>query len=322
MTATILERLNKATSLGASRRDGAQAFGSYALVLRLGLGAVFVIGGLSKLNLLLNPAREDFIVSLYMGPKGYINTFFAEYLFTGPLGDVLTPWRFLTLLSTFELVSGLALLAGLLVRPLAFVYAFLLWTFVIALPVVTTPEVAVDVKTYQAPAMLVQIRDIGLSGMMFVLFNLGCGIRSLDARRPGAVGPVQPGVNWDHLGLLLRLSVAAPLIVGGLFAGMSNILSFATASWLLAGTGILMAAGVRVREMGLVVAGIMLWYMASKISLDQSVLANLNAFKREFAFLAGGLVLAHAGGGRLYTAASAWRRITGRRSAPEPATAD
>ncbi|MEO1545029.1 MAG: hypothetical protein AAFR75_13585, partial [Pseudomonadota bacterium] len=47
-----------------------------ALFLRLGLGAVFTIGGWSKLSQLIDPARSDAIVALYTGPKGYINTFF------------------------------------------------------------------------------------------------------------------------------------------------------------------------------------------------------------------------------------------------------
>lgn len=286
----------------------------WTAALRLGLGAVFVIGGLSKLNLLLDPAREGAILALYMGPHGYINAFFAEYLFAGPLGDVLTPWRFLTALSTWELLSGLALWAGFLVRPIAFAYGFLLWTFVIALPVVTTPGIAVTEETYQAPAILVQIRDIGLAGMMWVLFNLGAGIRSVDAR----FGAPVRSVNWDHLGLLLRLSVAAPLIVGGLFAGMNSIQSFATAPWLLTGLGIFLAAGIRVRELGLVVAGVMIWYALSKISLDQSPLANLNGFKREIAFFFAGLVLAHAGGGSLFTAGSLLRRLVGQDSIGRP----
>ena len=128
-----------------------------ALLLRIGLGSVFVIGGWSKLSQLLDPARSEAIVALYTGPKDYINTFFLEYLF-GP-NSWLSPWGFLTTLSTFEFISGVALLVGFLVRPLALLYGFLLWTFVFSLPVVLTPGVAVAEKTYLAPALLVQIRQ-------------------------------------------------------------------------------------------------------------------------------------------------------------------
>ena len=89
----------------------AQAF--LALILRVGLGAVFVIGGLAKLSRLLSPAAADGIVAEYMGPLGYINATFQEWLFTGPLGQILTPWTFLTALSAFELLAGLMLIGGL-----------------------------------------------------------------------------------------------------------------------------------------------------------------------------------------------------------------
>ena len=169
-----------------------------ALLLRIGLGSVFVIGGWSKLSQLLDPARSEAIVALYTGPQGYINTFFLEYLF-GP-SSWLSPWGFLTTLSTFEFISGVALLAGFLVRPLALLYGFLLWTFVFSLPVVLTPGVAVAEKTYLAPALLVQIRDITLSGLMFILFNLGSGAYSLDDRLMGSAAK-QSKANWEHLGL-------------------------------------------------------------------------------------------------------------------------
>ena len=182
-----------------------------ALWLRVGLGLVFVIGGWSKLSQLLDPVREDAIVTTYMSAHGYINNFFAQYLFTGTFGNWLTPWVFLTSLSAFELASGLALVAGLMVRPLALLWGLLLWTFVMALPVITAPGVGLSVDTYIAPAMLVQIRDISLSGMMFALFNLGSGAGSMDGKLYGTSAKVS-NVQWDCLGLLVRLSVALPLI--------------------------------------------------------------------------------------------------------------
>ena len=61
----------------------------------------------------------------------------------------------------------------------------------------------------------------------------------------------------------------------------------------------------------------MLVFMAGKVGFDASVLANLNSFKRELAFLAAGGVLAYAGGGRLFAVRlpipSDWQRMLNRR---------
>lgn len=270
-----------------------------ALWLRLGLGTVFVIGGCSKLSQLLDVNRADAIVRQYMGPAGYINTFFTEYLFTGPLAYVLTPWGFLTALSSFELVSGLFLLAGFLVRPLALIYAFLLWTFVFSLPVVTTPGVDPQVATYTAPALFVQARDIALSGLMFVLYNVGSGRFSVDKmlKRDKQTGDM---VGFDALALLSRLSLATPLLVGGFFAGMSNIQSFALPGLLLIIMGIGVLSGVRLRWFAGAAVVAMLWYMMTKLSIDKSLIANLNGFKREFALAAGYGLLAWYGAGNRY----------------------
>lgn len=295
--------------------------GLTALALRVGLGSVFVIGGWSKLSQLLDPARESAMVGSYMGPHGYVNDFFVRFLFGGPLGDWLAPWAFLTTLSTFELLSGLALVAGLLVRPLALLYGFLLWTFVMALPVVTAPGVEVGVKTFTAPAILVQVRDIALSGMMFVLFNLGAGAYSQDARLLGPAAS-QPKVGWDNLGLLLRLSIATPLLVGGIFGAAGDIPTFATPRVILALLGLLLVLGVGVRAVGAAVAAVMLWVIWTKIGLDKSLIANLNGFKRELAFLSAGGVLVYAGGGPKYTLLAAVDRTRGlmgaHREAPAP----
>ena len=273
----------------------------WALFLRLGLGTLFVIGGSNKLSQLLDPSRETAIVTAYTSPHGYINQFFDDYLFSGRFGDWLDPWTFLTALSTFELAAGVALIAGILVRPLALVFAFMMWSFVFALPVVTAPGVTVTVDTFTAPAMLVQIRDIALSGMMFVLFNLGSGAFSIQHRVLGP-GNDQRVVDWNSLGLLLRLSIAAPLLVGGAFAGLSGIQTFGAPGWVLFLVGILLASGTAVRVMGAVVAGLMVFYVGQKLNLDNSAIANLNGFKREVPFLAAGVVLFFAGGGSKFVA--------------------
>lgn len=276
-----------------------------ATILRFGLGLVFIIGGYNKLSQLLDPDRTAAIVTSYTGGKGYINDFFMNYLFAE--NSWLSPWGFLTALSGFELASGIALVIGLMVRPLALIYAFLLWTFVFSLPVVTTPGVETTVSTYTSPAMFVQIRDIALSGFMFTLLFLGSGRFSIDSKLL-TNGVNSDYVDWDKLGLLMRLSLAAPLIIGGLFGSFANIATYATIQPLLLIVGVLLVIGIRVREAAAVTMFVMLWFMFSKFSIDKSLIANLNGFKREFAMLAAGAILAVRGGGMAYTPADLIRR--------------
>ncbi|MDO6765588.1 DoxX family protein [Agarivorans sp. 1_MG-2023] len=278
-------------------------FDTAALWLRLGLGLVFIIGGTSKLSLLLDPTSQAAMVANYMGTTGYINELFQDYLFSA---GWLTPWSFLTALSAFELFSGLALCAGFLVRPLALFYAFLLWTFVVSLPVDTVPGASVGVSTYTSPAIFVQIRDITLSGMMFVLFNLGSGLYSVDKR----LSSQEHHIDWQTLGLLLRFSLGMTFIVAGFFAGYAKIPSFATHQVILLTLGLVLifAQGKTLKVGALLCALVMLWFMLQKFSIDKSFIKNLNGFKREFALLAAGAVIALLGGGERFSLADLAQR--------------
>lgn len=270
-----------------------------ALVLRCGLGSVFVVGGWWKLSRALSSEHADALVSRYMASDGYINSFFEHYLFSDPLGGFLTPLSFLILLSAFELVSGLALLAGLFVRILSFFYAFLMWAFVVALPVVTAPGYSTDLVSHFSPALLVQIRDVGLSGMFLVLFHLGSGSGSLD-RKLFHRGAAPEQVNWNGYGLLLRLSVALVFLVGGFFAGYGHIKTFVPMPLMLVGIGVLLASGHLTRVAGLAAFAVVAWYSVGKLNLDVSFWNNLNAIKRELAYLAATGLLVFFGGGRAF----------------------
>ncbi len=280
-----------------TRLESAQA-DRIALALRLGLGSVFVVGGWWKLSRALDPERAGALVERYTASNGYINAFFDQYLFAGPEA-LLTPLAFLTLLSAFELASGLAFLAGVFVRALSFVYAFLLWSFVIALPVVTAPGFEGAAASYFSPAILVQIRDVGLSGMCFVLFCLGSGAWSVDQRVLGR-GAAPAEVDWNAYGLLLRLSVAAVFIVGGFFAGFDHIKSFVDGPVLLAVLGLVLASGQATRPAAAAAFAVIAWYCLGKLSLEASLWNNLNAIKRELAFLAACGVLVAWQGGRAF----------------------
>ena len=271
-----------------------------ALILRVGLGLVFVIGGMSKLSLLLGSgAAHDGMVANYMGTSGYINTIFQQFLFPSGTNGFFDPSLFLTALSAFEFFAGISLIVGFLVKPLALFYAFLMWTFVVSIPVLTVPGVEVTVKTYTSPALFVQVRDVALSGMFFTLFNLGSGAMSVDNR----FFKQRTAVNWDVLGLLLRFSLAMVFIVAGFFGAFAKIATFATWQPLLAVIGLLLIFGSDkvIRGTGVAVVAVMLWFMAQKLNMDKSIIANLNGIKREFALGACGGALLLLGGGTLFT---------------------
>jgi len=304
------EKYQELTSENTGRNAlqlGIQDLATAAMIIRLGMGALFIAGGWNKLSKLLFPGSSEQLVASYTSTTGYINEFFMVWLFSP--GSILTPWAFLTTLSAFELITGIMLVAGLLVRPIALVYAFLLWSFVIALPVVTTNGVDPGVKTYMAPAILVQMRDVALSGMMFVLYGLGSGRIALDRQLFGDAAQ-RPVMDWEAAGVLLRLSLASVFLVGGAFAGMPNIKSFLEPSFILVAVGVAMLWGGTVSRYAAVAAcAVLLVYMFNKIGFSKGLVANLNAVKREIALFAVALVISMRGSGVLWGVWDIWQRM-------------
>lgn len=290
-----------------------------AFVLRIGLGLVFLSGGLAKLSKLLVSSTQMGMVDLYLSPGGYINQFFYDYLFTnGILGDLMTPWFFLTSLSALEFVAGVALLIGFGVRAFSLLFALLCWSFVISLPVVNASGFEVVTKTHTAPAILVMIRDIAISGMLFVLYNLGPGSWSLDKRLFGTTtrdttaaattDTEDVQTNWDGLGLLLRLSIGFVFLVGGAFYGLENIKSFAHPAILLA-IGLVLVIGNGARYAAYAGAAVLLWYIFNTMGFDKGLIGNMNSIKREFALLAAMIVLGVLGGGNSHTLSSLFKNM-------------
>jgi len=276
------------------------SFDKSAFVLRIGLGLVFLAGGLAKLSKLLVPAKQAEMVDLYLSSGGYINQFFFDYLFhDGILSGLMSPWLFLTALSTLEFITGVALIIGLGVKFFSLLFAFLCWSFVISLPVVNAPGFEIVTKTHTAPAILVMVRDIALSGLLFTLYNLGPGAWSLDEKIFGPQVKAKE-VNWDALGLLLRLSLALVFIIGGAFYGLENIKSFALPLILLP-IGVVLLFGNGVRYAAVAALLVIGWYMLTTFAFDKGLVGNMNSVKREFALLASALILSVLGGGRSHT---------------------
>ncbi|MEP2102488.1 MAG: DoxX family protein [Parasphingorhabdus sp.] len=276
-----------------------------AAILRVGLGLVFVAGGWWKLSRAIDSTQSGDFVARYMADNGYINGFFADYLFASR-DAVLTPLSFLTMLSAFELLCGILLLAGLLVRPLSILYAFLLWTFVIALPVDVIGSAGPDEAGYFSPAILVQIRDIAMSGMFLTLIALGSGAYSLDRKLFGR-GAHSERATWDDIGLVLRVSLALTFLVAGFFAGYDHIKVWFDVPFLLAVVGIGLVAGHGTRIFAIIAGLIVVYYCFGKIDFGNAPWDNFNAIKRELAFIASSAVLAIWGGGAHLKAINAIR---------------
>ena len=301
MTSSLSDVANSLTGGKALRGPGPETLtkdqaDQVALYLRIGLGTVFVIGGWWKLSRLISPERAGDLVARYTAPNGYINAFFQDYLFDGGL---LTPWMFLTALSAFELIAGLALVLGLFVRPLAILFGLMMWSFVAALPVLTTPGLRPEESTYLTPAMIVQIRDIGLSGICFVLAMMGSGRWSLDGRLMNRGAPSQ-FLGWGTNGLLLRLSVAVVFLAGGAFHGLDHVKAWSGLPLLLIAIGVLLASGHAVRLAAFGALVVLAVYCLGAMSLDRSLWDNLNAIKREAAFVAASFLLIRLSGGRAF----------------------
>ena len=269
-----------------------------ALWLRLGLGSVFVLGGWWKLSRALDPSRADALVARYTGPDGYINAFFQDYLFTD---GFLTPWIFLTALSAFELIAGIAFMLGFFVRPLAILFGVMMWSFVAALPVLTTPGIDPEQRTYLTPAMIVQIRDIGLSGFCFVLAIMGSGRWSIDADLMGRGAPFSVP-NWIAPGLLLRLSMALVFLAAGSFYGLDHVKSWSDMPILMILIGVFLASGYGVRIAASAALAVLLVHIFGAMDPERAFWDDLNAVKREFAFVAAAIVLIRFSGGTAFQA--------------------
>lgn len=288
----LMSRLKSSLDAGPANLSPSQ-IDQIALILRLGLGAVFIIGGWWKLSRAIDPDRAGGLVDRYLATDGYINAFFQDYLFADGL---LSPWMFLTALSAFEFLAGFALILGFGVRALAVLFGVLMWSFVAALPVLTTPGANVETSTYLTPSLIVQIRDIGLSGLFFALALMGPGRLSLDARLMNGGAPADT-FTWALGGFLLRMSVAVVLLAGGAFFGLDHVKSWIGYPVVLIVLGVILMSGHGVRIAAGASVVVVVVYCAVSMSIDKTLWNNLNSIKREIAFLAAALILTRFSGG-------------------------
>ncbi|MCX4028601.1 DoxX family membrane protein [Endozoicomonas sp. SM1973] len=261
-----------------------------AFILRLGLGGWLVVEALIKFLGLLSPTQFADMLGFYLGTAGYINQFFQYFLFQSSWGHLLTPASLLALMAMVELVVGCSLIAGLAVKWNAMLTFFMLVFYVIALPVMTIPNVQLEVAVYTAPAPLVQIREVAMAIAAFVLYKLGPGFYSVSNELNGIISEKY----WYGLWGKLRYALILPLVVAALFGGFGHIPTFAAPAFLLAALGAALTVDSLkvVRWAAWLAALVFFHYALFMIDWSDNWLKNIYAVRREFGLVSISVALA------------------------------
>ncbi len=242
--------------------------GHLMFILRVALGAIFVMGGLK----LAFPSDAQALATSYVDPaSGWISPFFHQQI-TDRLGlDVVS---FLRIQGWVEIALGLVLILGVRARAAAVIAAILFWSFAAANPV------AGDVRLS---------RDLALGGLCVVVALAGPGRWTVGQLRQDSAPWVEP--HWELSMALVRLSLAFTLLTSALFSAgvMANHLNSTLPPVLTLVIGALLALGVRPRW---VAAAVIVWLavLIPATLIENGLLAGLDSTKRELGLLAGALV--------------------------------
>ncbi|MBI4513665.1 MAG: hypothetical protein HY702_06085 [Gemmatimonadetes bacterium] len=242
-------------------------------ILRVGLGAAFVIGG-AKLAF---PTDPQALAASYIDPStGWIAPVFADKI-TGTLGMDIA--EFLRVQGLLEIGLGVALISGAFTTAVATMMGLMFWAFTVANPVVGQIRLS---------------RDIALMGLCFALAMTGAGGLSLDR----GMQRIQPKVveRKDAFLLIVRLSLAYTLMASALFSGgaFSHHLNTTLPLVVVLLMGVSLAAGVFPRWTMILVFVWMLYLLPTNL-LAKGLLPGLDSVKREIGFLAASFVYLLAG---------------------------
>lgn len=237
-------------------------------ILRIALGAVFVIGGI-KLAFLGETAA---LAASYIDPaKGWIAPVFEEKI-THTLG--LSVGVFLRSQGGLEIILGAMLILGLGTRVVAIIIGLMFWSFTVANPVAGAIRLS---------------RDLALMGLCCVVALSGAGAWSLD--RTLWQRPFSFPAQRDRVLLLVRLSLAYTLLASAVFAHgvFANPLNSTLPVVMVFLAGLLLAVGVRPHW---IMALLVVWmfYILSAQMLAKGVYFGLDAAKRELGLLAAALM--------------------------------
>ncbi|WP_163832869.1 DoxX family membrane protein [Spartinivicinus ruber] len=261
-----------------------------AFILRVGLGGWLVVEALIKFLGLLSPSQFADMLGFYLGAAGYINQFFQYFLFQSSWGHLFSPASLLALLAMVELVVGCSLIAGLAVRWNAMLTFFMLVFYVIALPVMTVPNIQLDVAVYTAPAPLVQIREVAMAIAAFVLYKLAPEAGRINVETNLEV--MQK--HWYSLWGQLRYALILPLVVAALFGGFGHIPTLAAPAFLLAALGAALTVDSLkvVKWAAWIAAMVFFHYALFMIDWSDNCLKNLYVIRREFGLVSISVALA------------------------------
>ncbi len=246
-------------------------------VLRIALGAIFVIGGLK----LVHPETfgipgQEVLALKFLDPEmGYISPWLAEKI-TATLGLRIS--TFLLIQGWVEIALGVLLIAGVFAQMVAMNMGLMFWAFTVASPVVGQLRLS---------------RDLALMGLCFAIALTGAGAWSLEGlwgRRS------QFPERRDVVLVLIRFSLAYPLIASALFAGgvFDNPLNTTVPRGLVLLVGLLLAAGVLPRGVMLAIALWILVLLPAALA-TKGIFQGLDLVKREIGLFAASLAYAVAG---------------------------
>jgi uncharacterized membrane protein YphA (DoxX/SURF4 family) len=240
-----------------------------ALILRVCVGIVFVIGGVK----LVLPSDAQALAASYVDPStGWISPYFAE-LITVRLGIEMS--RFLFVQGAIEIVLGLAMILGLMTPGVAIVMGMMYWAFAVANPVVGEIRLS---------------RDVALMGICFAIALAGAGRWSLDGRLRGSQSNIDE--RKDFVVLVIRLSLAFTLLTSAIFAGgpFNNHLNSTLPRLLVLLLGLLLVFGIYSRWVAGLLAMWMLYLVATNL-VAKGLLPGLDSVKREIGFLGATLAI-------------------------------
>jgi uncharacterized membrane protein YphA (DoxX/SURF4 family) len=253
----------------AYRRIRALSDDSLALILRICLGVIFLVGGIK----LAFPADPQALSASYTDPStGWISPFFSDLITTRAGLEVS---RFLQLQGLLEIILGLALIIGLYTPAIAVLMALMYWAFTVANPVVGQIRLS---------------RDLALMGICFALALAGAGRWSLDSMLRGRQARI--GERKDAVVAVLRFSLGFTLVTSALFTGglFDNHLNTTLPGVAVLVMGVLLVSGVYPRWAAGLVAAWMLYLVAANL-VAKGFFPGLDSVKREIGFLGAAAVV-------------------------------